>query len=101
VHNRSKYSDEQIGLMSEEEFLTKAPDQFKEGIEDPHKLMLQRLEHEKFERLEALKRLEALRTRRDALAATVAGKRTFLTALEVNQISCFKCVAGIAQTMWI
>lgn len=38
---RSKYKEEEIGLMPEEEFLATAPEQFKEGIEDPHKRMLQ------------------------------------------------------------
>lgn len=70
--------------MPEDEFLATAPEQFKVGIEDAHTRMLQRLDHEKHERGEALKKVEALRTRRDALAASVAGKRAFLTTLEVN-----------------
>ncbi len=69
--------------MHEEEFLTSATEQFKMKIDDPHARMLQRLDHEKHERGEALKKVEALRTRRDALAASVAAKRAFLTALEV------------------
>lgn len=72
--------------MPEAEFLETSPGQFREDIDDPHKLMLQRLEHEKHERLEALKKVEALRTRRDALAATVAGKRANMTTLEVNTV---------------
>ena len=70
--------------MPEGEFLATAPEQFKVGIEDAHTRMLQRLDHEKHERGEALKKVEALRTRRDALAASVAAKRAFLTTLEVN-----------------
>ena len=76
--------------MPEKEFLTSAPEQFRAtlkgegGSEDGHALMLARLEHEGHERAEALKRLEALRSRRDALAATVAGKRAFLQALQAR-----------------
>jgi hypothetical protein len=86
---RSRYSDEDIGLMPLEEFLASAPEQFKAGLSgadgtgDAHALMLSRLDHEAHERAQALQRLEALRSRRDALAATVAGKRAFLQALQV------------------
>lgn len=43
--------------MPEVEFLATVPEQFKEGIEDDHKRMLQRLDHEKYERGEAVKRV--------------------------------------------
>lgn len=43
--------------MPEEEFLATAPEQFKEGIEDDHKRMLQRLDHEKYEHGEAVKKV--------------------------------------------
>ena len=80
--------------MPKNEFFSTAPEQFtaafkgEEASEDGHLLMLARLDHEAHERAEALKRLEALRSRRDALAATVAGKRAFLQALHVRACAC-------------
>ena len=49
---RSPYSEDDIGLISEEEFAAKAPESLKAGIEDKHQLMLNRLRHEKQERLD-------------------------------------------------
>ena len=49
---RSKYTDEQIGLISEDDFQAKAPESLKAGAVDSHKLQCQRLIHEKQERLD-------------------------------------------------
>ena len=83
---RSKFSDEEINLIPEEQFLSSAPEKFKEGIEDPHKRMLQRFEHEKHMRLEAIKAVEEENTRRDALVAKVAQQRANLSQLEVSTL---------------
>ncbi len=50
--------------------------------------MLQRLEHEKYLRLEAIKAVEEEKTRRDALVAKVAQQRANLTQLEVSTLGC-------------
>ncbi|CAL8464312.1 g3847 [Coccomyxa elongata] len=92
---RSKYSDEEIGLMPEEEFLATAPEQFKEGIEDDHKRMLQRLDHEKYERGEAVKRVQALQMRRDALANNLKNKQDDLERVEQQ----FAAVRATAEPM--
>jgi hypothetical protein len=44
---RSKYTDEDIDLIPIEEFLATVPDGSKADTDDPHKLMLKRLEHER------------------------------------------------------
>jgi hypothetical protein len=80
----------QVQVQRGAEFLERAPEQFKEGIEDPHKRMLQRLGHEKHERLEARKKVQALETRRDALKATVDNKRNNLGTLEVRVCLCLR-----------
>lgn len=63
--------------------MSSTPEQFKEGCEDPHKRMLQRLEHEKYLRIEAMKAVDAEKSRRDALVATVAQQRASVLQLEV------------------
>ena len=62
-----------------------APEQFKEGCEDPHKRMLQRLEHEKWMRIEAMKAVDAENSRRDALVAKAAQQRANIAQLEVRR----------------
>lgn len=49
---RSKYTVDEIGLVPEKQFREEAPQRFQDGIEDEHKLQLQRLEYEKHSRLE-------------------------------------------------
>lgn len=80
---RSKFSDEDIGLIPEEEFMSSAPEQFKEGCEDPHKRMLQRLEHEKYLRIEVIKAVDEEKSRRDALVAKAAQQKANLSQIEV------------------
>ena len=82
---RSKFSDEDIGLIPEEEFMSSAPERFKEGCEDPHKRMLQRLDHEKYLRIEAMKAVDAEKSRRDALVAKAAAQRANIQQLEVGR----------------
>ena len=64
--------------------MSSAPEQFKEGCEDPHKRMLQRLEHEKWMRIEAMKAVDAEKSRRDALVAKAAQQRANIAQLEVR-----------------
>ena len=81
--------------MPLEEFLASDPERAKLGAAaqsaapgdhaPAHALMLARLEAERAQRTEALKQAEAARSRRDALAATVANKRAFLQALQVRE----------------
>ena len=63
--------------------MSSAPEQFKEGCEDPHKRMLQRLEHEKYLRKEAARGVEEEKTRRDAMVAKLAQQRANIMQLEV------------------
>ena len=81
---RSKFSDEEIGLIPEDEFMSSAPEQFKDGCEDPHKRMLQRLDHEKHMRIEAMKAVDEEKSRRDALVAKAAQQRANILQLEVR-----------------
>ena len=80
---RSKFTKEDIALIPEVEFKSSAPEQFREGWEDPHKLMLQRLEHEKHLRGKAISAVEEEKSRRDALVARVAQQRANLSQIEV------------------
>ena len=80
---RSKFTEKDIDLIPEEEFRSSAPEQFREGWEDPHKLMLQRLEHEKYLRGKAINAVEEEKSRRDALVARVAQQRANLSQIEV------------------
>ena len=49
---RSKYTEEEIGLVDEATFMKEAAPQFLEGIDDPHQLQMQRLNYEKYQRQE-------------------------------------------------
>lgn len=55
MSRRSKYTDEEIDLIPEADFHEKAPESLKAGISDPHQLQLQRLAHEKQERLDLVR----------------------------------------------
>ncbi|KAK9807675.1 hypothetical protein WJX72_005906 [[Myrmecia] bisecta] len=78
----SQYSDADIELMPEADFRATAAAEFLEGTTDnPYKLMLQRLAHETQERKEVVRRLEELRSRKDALAQALASSRKFLESL--------------------
>lgn len=52
---RSKFTDEEIGLLDIESFKLQAPEHFLSGIEDPHELQLQRLAFEKLQRQELVR----------------------------------------------
>ncbi|KAK9827051.1 hypothetical protein WJX74_004742 [Apatococcus lobatus] len=73
----SKYSQQQMELISEEQFLQAAPSAFTQS-EDRHERMKQRILWETHERHEALQKLEALKTRKNALEANLASKRRHL-----------------------
>ena len=70
----SKYSQQQMELVSEEQFLQAASSTFTQN-QDPHERMKQRILWETHERQEALQRLEALKTCKNALEANLASKR--------------------------
>ena len=74
--------------------MSSAPEQFKEGCEDPHKRMLQRLAHEKYLRIEAIKAVDEEKSRRDALVAKAAQQRANLSQLEV---CCYPPVAACSH----
>ena len=78
---RSAFPDEQLELVPVEAFLADpaAPDT---PADDAHTLTLNRLEHELALRQAKLKDLDALKARRDALAADVARRRSALSGLE-------------------
>ncbi|KAL3676328.1 hypothetical protein R1sor_026276 [Riccia sorocarpa] len=79
---KSKYPD--IELVPEEEFFRDAPDELKvdPGIkDDPHKLMLQRLNFELHQRKELCKHQEALEARKKMLQESIANRRKFLSSL--------------------
>ncbi|KFM25311.1 THO complex subunit 5-like protein [Auxenochlorella protothecoides] len=76
---KSAYADEALELLPVDQFLRVWGDQ---DVDDPHRLMLNRLTHEMVYRKETIQQLEGLRAKRDALAAEVAGKRGTVSGLE-------------------
>ena len=70
----SRYTQDQLELVSEDEFLRTAPTAFTEP-QDDHNKMRQRILWEAHERKAALQRLEALKTRKNALEANLTSKR--------------------------
>lgn len=80
---RSAYSDEKLELLAADEFAAD-PQAAELQTDDPHALMLNRLEHELTLRQTKLKELEALKQKRDALAADVAQRRSMLSGLEAE-----------------
>lgn len=87
---RSAYPDAQLELIPLEEYisLSHADDRMADGdevpaaTENPHQQMLDRLQHELVSREETVKQLEALKAKRDALAAEVAQRRSALANLD-------------------
>lgn len=78
----SAFSDEQIGLMSVQDFMKCAPRELTEGIEnDEHKLMLNRLAHELQLRKELVSQLEQLNGTKASLMRNVAEQRATLANL--------------------
>lgn len=80
---RSKYTEEQVGLMPLVEFQASAPAQFREGDPSEHATTCRRLKHEKHARAEAVQQLEQLKSRRDALAATAQARWSHLARAQV------------------
>eukprot|EP00887_Chlorella_sp_A99_P005185 scaffold1.g5185.t1 len=82
---KSAYTKQQLELLPESKFLSI------KGIRDicspeagAHRMMMHRLAHELTWRQQTVKELEALRAKRDALAAEVAAKRGAVTGLEAE-----------------
>lgn len=80
---KSAYSDEKVELVPIDEFRAD-PIVQEQGlaVDDPHQLMLNRLQQELMSRERKLGELEMLKARREALAADVAQKRSTVSALE-------------------
>lgn len=79
---KSKYPD--IELVSEGEFLSKAPEEFKETAmsnDTAHNLMLKRLNYELFQRKEFCKFREKLELQKKNLLETIANRKKFLSSL--------------------
>lgn len=79
---KSKYPD--IELVSEGEFLSKAPEEFKEiamSNDTAHNLMLKRLNYELFQRKELCKFREKLELQKKNLLETIANRKKFLSSL--------------------
>jgi len=86
---RSAYSDQQLELLPVEEFKSRAAasamdEDEEQKEEEPHQEMLNRLHHELEFREETVKELEALKAKRDGLAADVAQKRSSLAGLDAE-----------------
>lgn len=91
---RSAYSEHQLELLPVEEYKTRAAtavaaasamdEEEEQRAEEPHQLMLNRLHHELEFREETVKELEALKAKRDGLAADVAQKRSSLAGLDAE-----------------
>jgi len=81
----SAFTDKQIDMLPVEEFMQKAPKEFTQDADgkplDGHNLTLKRLAYELDERKELCQTLEELKTRKKALADSVAGKRKLLNGL--------------------
>lgn len=89
---QSKFSDDQLELLSEDAFAELPVSQDISPDADPHQRMLARLRHELSYRQEKVKDLEDLKSERDALAAEVAQRRGILSSLE-NELSSLLAMA--------
>jgi THO complex subunit 5 len=82
---KSAYTDEQLELLAAEEYAARTADMDAKTLilsEDPHTAMLARLEEELKYREQVLRDLEALKVKRDALAAQLAQRRDAITGLQ-------------------
>ncbi|KAG7671757.1 hypothetical protein Ndes2526B_g07343 [Nannochloris sp. 'desiccata'] len=85
----SAHSEQQLELLPVEAYRTRAAasamdEEEEQKEEEPHQLMLNRLHHELEFREETVKELEALKAKRDGLAADVAQKRSSLAGLDAE-----------------
>ncbi|XP_002964386.2 THO complex subunit 5A [Selaginella moellendorffii] len=79
---KSKYPD--IELVPEEEFFRDAPEELQSDPaikNDPHKLMLQRLNFEMHQRKQLCKQRELLEARKKMLQENIANRKKFLSSL--------------------
>ncbi|XP_026467651.1 THO complex subunit 5 homolog [Ctenocephalides felis] len=78
-----KSKDEEIDLISPEEFFKSAPESILKDvtIEDPHKLQLARLEYELMQRKELARMCKELQDKKEVIAAEIVAKRTQLNSL--------------------
>ncbi|BBN18525.1 THO complex subunit 5 [Marchantia polymorpha subsp. ruderalis] len=99
---KSKYPD--IELVSEEDFFRDAPDELKANPrlkEDPHKLMLQRLNFELHQRKELCKHQEVLEARKKMLQESIANRRKFLSSLPGHLKALKKASLPVQQQLGI
>ncbi|XP_057532389.1 THO complex subunit 5B [Amaranthus tricolor] len=79
---KSSYPD--IQLVSEVDFFSQAPEEFKGSAistDNAHNLMLKRLNYELFQRKELCKLLEKLEQKKRSLLENIANRKTFLSSL--------------------
>ncbi|KAL2608415.1 hypothetical protein R1flu_026988 [Riccia fluitans] len=99
---KSKYPD--IELVPEGEFFRDAPDALKADPilkDDPHKLMLQRLNFELHQRKELCKHQEALEARKKMLQESIANRRKFLSSLPSHLKALKKASLPVQQQLGI
>lgn len=99
---RSAYTDEQLELLPAEEYAARSTDMETKTLilsEDPHTAMLARLEEELKYREEVLRDLEALKVKRDALAAQLAQRRDTMAGLQ-SDIANLRSSAQQIQTKY-
>ena len=86
---RSAFPEQQLELLPVQDYLahaasSDAADQSVDGQQDPHQLMMDRLHHEVEFRQATVQELEALKAKRDAIAADVAQRRGSLSGLDAE-----------------
>ncbi|GJP38023.1 hypothetical protein CLOM_g22460 [Closterium sp. NIES-68] len=88
-----------IELVSAHEFFMEAPESLKSepGLEkDPHRLMLQRLNYELYQRKELVRAREMLEIRRRTLQESISSRKKFLGSLP-GQLKALKKASGPLQ----
>jgi|APGre2960657444_1045066.scaffolds.fasta_scaffold01598_2 THO complex subunit 5 len=106
----SAFTDAQIGLAGEQDFLSRAPPEFTRPAEAPglerHTRMLNRLAFEAAERKELAARLASLKVHRKALQETITSRRTLVLAMstELKAVRCAcaplaKLIAGADKSL--
>eukprot|EP01025_Chloroclados_australasicus_P042522 TRINITY_DN4522_c0_g4_i1.p1 TRINITY_DN4522_c0_g4~~TRINITY_DN4522_c0_g4_i1.p1 ORF type:complete len:654 (+),score=74.04 TRINITY_DN4522_c0_g4_i1:72-2033(+) len=71
----SEFSEEDLSLLSQQEFYEQAPENFKEQITDDHTLMLQRLSHELQMRKQLVNQGQELKDNLKTVSQTLSRKR--------------------------
>mmetsp|Transcript_46317 Transcript_46317/g.88394 ORF Transcript_46317/g.88394 Transcript_46317/m.88394 type:complete len:434 (-) Transcript_46317:2021-3322(-) len=94
---RSKYSDDQLDLESEEEFKATMKSKGVDLPEAAHEIMLNRLAHEYEERKELCATLEELKSKRKILADVVSNKQKLLQGLGTHLVDLRKASLPLQQ----